>query len=135
MENNDVWEEVKTFYREKFGTAPELVELAPVLDLLRLCASGSSNKAIAEFFGESEAVLMELFDAHLGFMGWENNLSFSPLRIYKELVIKDEDYFIESVIRDYGYVVKYPLNSDLHKMYESARLVERLERLFDEKWI
>ena len=131
MTNNETWEEVKSFYRERFGTAPELVELAPILDLLRLCASGSSNKSIAKFFGETEEGLMELFDAHLGFMGWSIDLSFSPLKIYKELNFPDEDKFKHTVILRYNYLITH----DLERMYESARLVERLERLFDEKWI
>lgn len=131
MTDNDVWEEIKTFYREKFGTAPELVELAPVLDLLRLCASGSSNKSIAKFFNESETGLMELFDAHLGFMGWKQDLSFSPLKLYKELDLPDGQKFVDEVILRHGYKI----NMDLKNMYESARLVERLERMFNEKWI
>jgi hypothetical protein len=127
----ETWETIKSFYREKFGTAPEMVELAPVLDLLRLCASGASNKSIANFFNESEEGLMELFDAHLGFMGWKQDLSFSPLKLYKELDKPDGQTFADAIILKHGY----KLNIDLGHMYESARLVERLERLFDETWI
>jgi hypothetical protein len=127
----ELWNEVKDFYYERFGIAPELVEIAPILDLLRLCASGSSNKTIANFFNETEEGLMELFDAYLGFMGWEKDLSFSPLRVYKELNCGSSDIFTDAVVQTYGYKV----DQDIKRMYESAKMVEKLERLFDEKWI
>lgn len=131
LDTFEVWETVKSFYREKFGTAPELVELAPILDLLRLCASGASNRSIANFFNETEEGLMELFDAHLGFYGWKNDLPLSPLKLYKEMHYPMEQEFINAVILKHGHL----LGIDLRKMYESARLVERLERLFNETWI
>jgi hypothetical protein len=127
----EVWETIKSFYREKFGTAPELVDLAPVIDLLRLCASGASNESIAKFFNESEEGLMELFDAHLGFMGWKQDLPFSPLKLYKYMDLPDGQKFTDEIIIRYGF----KLNIDLKNMYESARLVERLERMFNETWI
>lgn len=130
MTDDKAWEEIKTFYREKFGTAPELVELAPVVDLLRLCASGSSNKSIAKFFGETETGLMELFDAHLGFMGWENDLPFSPLKLYKEMGLPAQQEFADAVM-----LRGFKWSMDIDKMYMSVKLVERLERLFDETWI
>jgi hypothetical protein len=126
-----LWNDVKDFYNSRFGIAPELVDIAPVLDLLRLCASGSSNKTIAKFFNESEEGLIKLFDAYLGFMGWEKDLSFSPLQLYKGMGCPTGDLFTNEVIQKFGY----KLNMDLARMYESARIVEKLERLFDEKWI
>jgi len=127
----EVWETIKTFYREKFGISPELVDFAPNLDVLRLCASGSSTKSIAAFFGESPDDLAQLIDAYLGFMGWREDLSFSPLKLYKELERPNEADFVDQVVIRYGH----KLNMDLHRMYESASMVEKLERLFDEKWI
>jgi hypothetical protein len=131
MNDSKVWEEVKSFYRERFGFAPELVDIAPILDLLRLCASGSSITSIAAFFNEPEQQLMTLFDTYLGFMGWKEDLSFSPLKLYKDMNSPDRDSFVDAVIQSQGY----KLNMDFAKMYESVRIVERLERLFDETWI
>jgi hypothetical protein len=131
--NDDTWNQVKDFYTQKFGTSPELVDIAPVLDLLRLCASGSSNKTIAKFYGESEESLMEIFDAYFGFMGWEKDLSFSPLALYKELKSPDQSTFTDVVIQRYD--VNTSLSRMFVKMYESSVMVEKLERLFDEKWI
>ena len=128
---HEVWEEVKSFYREKFGTAPELVEIAPILDFLRLCASGAGNESIAKFFNESEQMLMEIFDAYLGFMGWREDLHFSPLKYYKDWNLPTIEEFKDQMAMRFGNTP----NNDIAHMYESARIVEKLERLFDEKWI
>jgi hypothetical protein len=127
--NDDTWDQVKDFYIQKFGISPELVDIAPVLDLLRLCASGSSNKTIAIFYGESEEGLCEIFDAYFGFMGWESSLSFSPLQLFKRMGCPSYDLFCDAVVQQFGY------KTDIKNMYESARITEQLERLFDEKWI
>ncbi len=131
MTDNEVWEEVRKFYIEKFGISPELVDIAPILDLLRLCASGSSNKSIAKFFDETEEGLMELFDAHLGFMGWDIDMKFSPLKLYKELDDKSLESFKDAVVTKYGY--HHPWF--IERLYKTASFVDKLERLFDEKWI
>jgi hypothetical protein len=127
----DLWEEVRDYYYKRFGIAPELVDIAPVLDILRLSASGSSNKVIAEFFNEHEMGVSETVDAYLGFMGWEHNLSFSPLKIYKELNKPSLEVFKEHVVLRFGItndmVILY--------MYNASVIVDKLERLFDEKWI
>jgi hypothetical protein len=127
--NDDTWNQVKDFYTQKFGIAPELVDIAPVLDLLRLCASGSSNKTIALFYEENEEWLADMFDAYLGFRGWQNDLKFSPLMYYKQRGFKTEQEFIDEVTMRFGY------NPATKEMYNACVVVEQLERLFDEKWI
>lgn len=126
---DELWNGIKDFYYEKFGIAPELVEIAPILDLLRLCASGSSNKTIAEFFDEDENYLADMFDAYLGFRGWSTDLKFSPLSLYKELEDKSKDNFVEAAVLKYGRIFGFD------EMYNSCKVVEQLERLFNEKWI
>lgn len=130
-EKRDTWSNIKEFYTKRFGISPELVDIMSVFDILKLCASGSSNIAISKFLGETEESIMEINDAYLGFMGWKMDLDFSPLKFYKELNNPMEKEFVDSVIQKYGY----KLNADLHHMYESASIVERLEKLIDEKWI
>jgi hypothetical protein len=124
-----VWDEVKQYYYEKFGTAPELVDIAAVFDILRLCASGSSNDSIEAFFGESN--LEELFDVYLGFTGWVSDLPFSPLQLYNSLDDKSLQNFRNEYITRYGY------DNDklIINMHNAAGLVSNLERLLDEKWI
>lgn len=128
---HEVWNEVRDYYYKRFGIAPELVDIAPVLDILRLCASGSSNKSIAVFLGETEMGISEVIDAYLGFMGWEIDLSFSPLKLYKQLNNPDEETFKNNVVLKHKYLITH----DLERMYKAAAMVEKLERLFDEKWI
>lgn len=127
----ELWETLKSFYKEKFGIAPELVDIVSVIDLLKLCAAGADNKSIASFLNETEMGVAQTIDAYLGFMGWEYNLSFSPMRLYKELNKPDVETFINEVIIRYGY----KLNEDITKMYESACIVDKLERLLDEEWV
>lgn len=130
-DDRETWKLIKEFYSGKFGIAPELVEIAPVLDYLRLCASGSSNETIATFFNENPEWLADLFDAYFGFRGWSIDLKFSPLALYKQLGSPDKETFTNNVILKHGYLISH----DLDRMYESASMVEKLERMFDEKWI
>lgn len=127
----DAWEAIKTFYTDKFGVSPDLVDILSVFDVLKLCASGACNMSISDFLYIEEQATINILDAYLGFTGWETDLSFSPLGLYKELGNPDEATFVDNVITKYGYTV----DIDLHRMYESARHVERLERLLDEKWV
>ena len=131
MNDNSIWEEIKTFYREKFGTAPEMVDVAADFDILKLSASGSGNKQISEFLDCDTDLVGNIIESHFGFRGWISDLGFSPLKIYKGLDTKDLESFRNTVIISYGY---FP-NAMVEGMHSASGLVEKLERLLDDKWI
>lgn len=127
----ELYNQIKQFYKEKFGIDAELVDIVSVFDILKLCASGASNKSISCFLDESEILISQIVDAYLGFNGWKEDLFFSPLKLYKDLESPEEVDFVNKVVEIYGY----KWNMDLHRMYESARLAEDMEKLLDEKWV
>ncbi len=112
----ETWEEVKRFYKERFGIEPVLVELMSDINILRLCATGASNNAITEFLSlplEDELFhpVSDVIDKYYGFRGWANNLDYSPLRLLESGELTDE------------------LQIRVCETYLA------LERLLDEKWI
>lgn len=129
--NQELWHQIKKFYREKFGIEPDLVNLMADFDIMRLCASGSSTVSIAEFLGANPDDVADLLDMRLGFFGWGKDLTFSPLRVYNKLEDKNLESFRNKVVTAYGYIH----NDDITKMYSAAELISRLEQLLDEKWI
>ena len=78
------WDYIKEFYKEHFGIDNWVVEMMANRDILLLCASGASNKTISNFLdiseGEIELVIKEAFD----FIGWEQDLSCNPYKIYQD---------------------------------------------------
>lgn len=131
MDESNLWDTVKSFYKEKFGITPELIEVASVFDLLKMCASGSNNKSIAKFLDETEMRVAEILDAYFGFMGWSRDLEFSPLKEYKELSSKNINEFRDKIVTKYGYTD----NVFIRQMFNSSEIVEKLERLLNEQWV
>jgi hypothetical protein len=129
--DRETWELVKTFYKDRFGIAPDLVEIAMVFDILKMCASGSGTPQIAEFLEMKPEKVAEILDIHFGFTGWDSDQPFSPLKIYKGLDTKDLESFRNAVIMQFGYVDA----TTIKHLHTAAGLVAKLERLLDEKWI
>lgn len=126
-----LWETVKSFYNEKFGASPELVDIASVFDILKMCAAGASNGVISTFLNEHEQSVMETVDAYLGHMGWEVNLIFNPKRIYDGLDTKDIESFRDVVVTNYGF--HHPKLID--DAYNTCVIVSKLERILNESWV
>lgn len=136
MENKqETWEQIKKFYQDKFGVEPALVDLMADYDILKLCASGSGNKRISEFLSMDMKDVTFILDKCLGFGGWNNDLTFSPLSIYSQLEDKSYESFVDKVVKTADDDFAWNLNRELNHAYESARFVYNLERLIDEKWI
>lgn len=127
----ELWEQVNKFYMDKFGATPELIEIATNIDLLQMCARGASNEKIAEILELDEEVVSYIIDKYLGFMGWKTDLSFNPIKLYKELGSPEIAAFVEEVILRHGHLMNY----DLKNIYMAAFMTDNLERLLDEKWI
>ncbi len=132
MQNpNELWEEIKTFYKEKFNIEPRLVDVMSDFNIIRLCASGSSNKQIANMFEMDEKDISYLLNKYFEFEGWLHNVPFSPSRIYKGLDTKDKESFKNTVISQFGYIDDQVLDN----MYKSSEIVSELERILDDEWV
>ena len=83
MENVE-WESIKEFYKEHFGMSGWVVEMLANMDILLLCASGSSNETISNLLDipvdEILLVIKEVFN----FPGWERDLPINPYKLYAE---------------------------------------------------
>lgn len=136
MENKqELWNQVKNYYHDKFGVEPALVDLMADYDILRLCASGSGNNRISEFLSMDLCDVEFILDRYLGFKGWTNNLIFSPLKVYSELKDKTYENFVDTIVKTKDDDFAWNLNGELDHAYNSAIIVYNLERLIDEKWI
>lgn len=81
---NDVWEEVKKFYKDKFNIEPDLVNLMSNLEILVLCVNGFSNSSISEFLGIDEQIVSSAIKEYFNFDGFLEDLEFSPLYRYRK---------------------------------------------------
>jgi hypothetical protein len=124
---SEVWLEIRKFYKDEFGIEEALVDVMGDIQILKLCATGASNEAISLFLDIGLTQVMETIMIHVGFSGWDNNLPFNPLLLYKYTMIDRPE------IRE----MKHLGLSDeiLARAYTVAELVYKLERILDEKWI
>lgn len=126
-----LWEQVKTFYKDKFGSSPELVDIAADYDILKMYAAGSGILSIANFLDLSNQLVTDVITRNFGFYGMDEDLNLNPLKIYKELDTKDLESFKNIIVTNYGY---YP-DKILDNMWTAASLVSSLERLLNDHWI
>ena len=132
IEQNELWDYLKQFYKEKFGMEPGLVDIMADIDILRLCATGASTKSIVSFLNLEPEIVEDVLDKYFGFKGWINDLQINPLAIYKHpdnggfRTLQEFSNYMTSV---YGYV------DMLETIYNCVVVTDMLERLLDEKWI
>lgn len=127
---NELWDEIKEFYKNRFGIEPELVEIMSDLNILRLCAGGTPTWRIAKVLGLELEEVEHTLENRLEMSGWIFDISFSPLRIYKELENKNLDDFKKEV-------AKYASEDDvvLERMFLASEVVTKLERMLDDEWV
>lgn len=81
---DNLWEFFLQDYSKKTSLPIKVLELIAVLPLVKLCAVGNSNKSIAKRYRVTVEYVEDVLINSLNFSGWEDNLEFSPLAIYKE---------------------------------------------------
>jgi len=80
-----LWDRVKRLYFEKFGYTDTLVEMVASSQILKLCASGASNKQIADVLEIDIDVVVEELEKWLYFSGWDEQLECNPLVVWRAL--------------------------------------------------
>lgn len=138
IQQQELWEQIQQYYLDKFGIEPNLVDVMSDIDTLRLCATGSANKSIATFLGlpqEGDVYQYQpignLLDKYFGFRGWQEDLHLNPLQYYRSLNSPDMEKFKYYVVLRYGIIDSLVI---VH-MYNASAIVDKLERLLDEKWV
>lgn len=125
MDNKlETWNQVKQFYKDKFDIEGSMVELATNFDIIKMCATGASNKTIADFLEIDEQLVTNIIDKYLGFVGWEVDLEFSPYKVYKDNNFTSNTNLSEFMEKG---LIEYT--------FKMVSTVVELERLLDEKWI
>lgn len=110
MENN-LWEDVKSFYKTTFNIDAELVDIMANRDVLLMFVSGFSTQTISASLNMDEADVNDAIYKYLGTVGWDKDLSISPIRMYRDGEHLPDD------------------------MKEACKIYEMLEEALDEKWI
>jgi hypothetical protein len=79
----NLWYQIVEIYKEKFHTNEEIINLIAVKDILKLSVSGLSNATIANHYDFDIEYVQSVLKEFLGFTGWDRDVDFSPLLLYK----------------------------------------------------
>lgn len=88
---NETWDAVVAFYANNFGISKDLVELMSRYEVLKLCASGSSDAEIEEYLDLEHEEVVDILQKYYGHVGWNVNLKINPYAVY--LTVLDADGF------------------------------------------
>lgn len=124
MDEQNYWGQLKNFYKEKFGTNEELVELVANSTILLFCATGASNKTIGRFFDLEEKDVIFVVENNFGFPGWFSDLSINPYKIYLK-VDGNREKFYESL----------PSPNMQKLLYDICESMNTIEKRIDNEWI
>lgn len=125
------WEKIKGFYKESFGIDGWVVELMANMDILLLCASGSSNSTITKFLEiPIEDVVLAINDT-FGFTGWEVDLSANPYKTFIESLDKDK----EVTKKMFGENLHVSDSEILDIMYDVCKTMYDIETKLESEWI
>jgi len=80
-----LWDKIKRLYFEKFGYTDTLVEMVASSQILKLCASGASNRQIADVLDIDIEVVIKEVRKWLYFSGWEKELEYNPLAAFRRV--------------------------------------------------
>lgn len=93
----DSWDAIKLFYRDKFNIPEHTIEYIAVKDILKNCAMGYCNRRISRKVRHNITYVRTVIREFFGFDGWNIDLDFSPLALYKRC---NDSYlaYIQSVV-------------------------------------
>ena len=82
-EVKSVWELTQFIYKTRYGIPYKVLNYIAVFQILNLCAMGYSTKRISLRLGLNLTYITSILQEYLFFEGWNIDLDFSPLAIYK----------------------------------------------------
>lgn len=92
-----LWDVIKAFYNYKFNIPPEYIEYIACEPILSKCVEGFSNVSIAKRFNLPVDYIKEIIIEFLDFLGWDFDLDFSPIAVYKNSN-ENYDLFYQNVL-------------------------------------
>lgn len=133
--NELTWEAVKDFYQDKFGIDKWVVEVYADLDILTLCASGSTNKSIGDFLDIPVSTVNSIIKDVFEFPGWSIDLPLNPYRLFMSLSDDGQNRVIKFMQAFEEDVVMYPdLKGKSFTAYEICETLFDLERKIQDEW-
>jgi hypothetical protein len=79
----ELWKQIVSIYKEKFSADESIINLIAVKDILKLAVCGLSNTSIANHYDFDILYIQTVLKEFLDFEGWDTDLDFSPMLIYK----------------------------------------------------
>lgn len=137
QERNEVWDAVVKFYAENFGISSELVELMAVHDILKLCATGSTNKQIADYLGEDVSEVSRIIQKYYdNFDGWPIELKVNPYSIMSDVLDVWEGLPRFDAFRTEVLTRDRTCNEfEVYFMYDVSKVCHDLERRLRNEWV
>lgn len=132
------WEEVKEFYLETFGIKAWAVEIMANIDILVLCASGSSNLSISNFTEVPLDEVTKVIEQTFKFQGWLIDLPVNPYGMYRNMINRHEGASMSKFIKEVREVLNPFVGLgelDFEFMFTMCVTMDDIEsRVYDE-WI
>ena len=129
--NEKKWNNIRQFYMESFGIAPELVDLMASNEVVLMCVSGSSNESISSILNMDIESISEILDVILSFSGWTKDLEFNPYNYYKE----------DSTLIGFIGSIREACSDDtitldiITTMYNICKTYDQIEGTLDRDWV
>jgi hypothetical protein len=136
--NSPNWNKVKEFYKKSFGIDGWVVEVLANLDILVLCASGSSNKSISNYTELPESEVKEVILQTFSFTGWEVDLPFNPYKIYNEMSQMPTPFGVDEFIKELRLIYTPYGNGnsiDFYFVFKVCETMDTIERRIYDEWI
>lgn len=132
--NEKQWQEIRDFYKDTFGIDEELVDYLSSIDILLMCASGSSNDVISETLDIDLSCVQRIVRSIYDFGGWEDDLPINPHKIHTYLCDMGKP-----LLRDFKKEVRtiFPSCTDtqIADMFRSCRIYDKISLELDKYWI
>lgn len=78
------WRDVKEILQDLVGIPNEVLDYIAVQEVLKLCASGRGNTAIARQLGLEVKVVSDIVKEFFNFDGWDDDLDINPWFLYRK---------------------------------------------------
>lgn len=111
------WQNILKFLSNKSGKPEEYFDLLCEYYVLEYCVKGLGNEQIASLLGLDIQSVRDILDKRIGFEGFRENLSFSPLLWYNYMGEINDSRYADGLLE--GIVQKF---------YEIKERIEQYER-------
>ena len=138
MVSNVSWNDVKDFYKDKFGIDGWVVELYANLDILLLCASGASNESISKFTDIPEEEVRKVIRNTFGFEGWVEDLPLNPYKVYCEMLdMYPKGLETRFISETSSTLIPYQerIKIDKFKAYHICKTMKEIEDKIKDEWV